>query len=153
MQLNPTHTVLAIVTVAVAILAIGAVAIPILSDIAQDRSLDIDYHLELNGEAGATWTYEVTTNFEEWDLAISGSAARYAHIDGHTIIAQFTDPGTYTLEILVTAHWPQQSASQSVDFQVGKSESEMNTSPLLFAIPTILLVGLIVITIRRYNYV
>lgn len=153
-ELNPAHIAITLVTVAVVIVAIGFVAIPILSDIGEDHSVDIGYHLDINGEEGAVWTYTVTASLDDWEMSLGGSAAQFASVEDRTITVRFDDPGRYVLIITATSHQPEQTATQAIEFQVGESTNGgIDASPLVLVIPTVLLVGLIAYIVRRSNYV
>lgn len=124
----------------VGLIVVGSVLVPLLLDLVHEPDVEpgdsVSYTPDTN--IPATFTYSGTI-FDHADCIVQGN----------TIDITFRDEGIYTLVITATSQHPYQEATQTVTVEVGQYGQYHDYKPLLLLIPTMFLVGFMLLVLGR----
>lgn len=125
----------------IGMIIVGALLIPFLLDLTDEPMREV----------GDTYTYSPATNFEDAEFTFGGTIldhSQYTVEDG-TIRMTFTEEGTYTFTVTATTHNPYQTVTQTARIEVGEYSEYHDYKPLLLLIPTMLIVGFMLMVLGR----
>ena len=126
----------------IGMIIVGMLLIPFL--------LDLTHEPDIN--QGSTVSYQPRTNLDA-DFTYSGTLLDHSQytIDPETdeITITFTEEGTYTLIVTATSHNPYQTATQTIEYEVGDYSEYHDYKPLLLLVPTMFLVAFMMLVLGR----
>lgn len=138
---GPSSMTRFLVMIMIAVILIAAVILPVMGEILNDSST-ADATVDLN----RNYTYTVTTSVSDVTISVSGDGAGYCTVAGNVITMNFKEAGMYTLEVTATSVNPSQTYTQTITIEAGHVTPAYYS--LLWLVPTLLIVGLILIIIR-----
>lgn len=143
------QTVTTIVLAMITVIILTSVAIPMIADSRDRVSGDDDF------DVGSDFSYAPEVNIEGATFEFSGSAMDYLEVaeDGKSVSGRLSEKGEFTLTITASTTQPIQTATQTITFSVGvKGDGDKSgAGALMMVIPTMLIIGLILVVIRRFG--
>lgn len=140
MDMNKSIT--PIIMVFIGMIIISMLLIPFLMELTHEPDIN----------QGSTLSYQPRTNLDA-DFTYSGTLLEHSQytIDPETdaITITFTQEGTFTLVVTATSHNPYQTATQTIEYEVGEYGEYHDYKPLLLLVPTMLFVSFMLIVLGR----
>lgn len=143
MEFGMNNTITTLGLLFVGVIIVSAVLIPI--------TIDLVGGDETYFEVGSEFSYTPVTNLDDAEFTFSGSAMDVLTVspDGTTISGTLDTEGIYTLIVTATTTQPTQAATQTIPIRVGEHVDYHDYKPLLFLVPTMLLVAFMMLALGR----
>lgn len=146
MEFGMKQTVTTVMLAMVSVIVLTSVVIPMMLE-SRDVAEGDDY------DVGAVFTYTPTANLDDAVFSFSGSAMDFLSVseDGSTVSGTLSESGEYVLVVTASTTQPTQTVTKTFTFTVGKTGGNEQASALIVVIPTLIIVGLIVVIVRRFG--
>lgn len=146
MEFGMKQTVTTVMLAMVSVIVLTSVVIPMMLE-SRDAVEGDDY------DVGAVFTYTPTANLDNAVFSFSGSAMDFLSVseDGSTVSGTLSESGEYVLVVTASTTQPTQTVTKTFTFTVGHTGGNEQASALIVVIPTLIIVGLIVVIVRRFG--